>query len=137
MAIPKTNRPGLESIRTHMNRADRISQPYMAYLRIGALEMERSRRLKEKRNIMLQLEKLERRLESIDREKEMLRHLAENKPIARGQPQYCSEKELDQAFKKTTESQFEKEKVTERNVVVEEPSNDKVPLSNNGFRIRY
>jgi len=48
MAILKRNIRNLQDIRTHSGRVDEAHQPYKAYMKIAALEMEKVRRGKGK-----------------------------------------------------------------------------------------
>ena len=68
MAIPKKN---LQDIRTHEGKPNR-GLPYKTYLRIGALEMERSRRGKERDSALKRVRSIEARFREIEAEKRML-----------------------------------------------------------------
>lgn len=62
-------RKGLGNIRTNADRVEGSNATYKAYLRIGALEMEKARRLNEKRQIDQRTKIIEARIEQIDDEK--------------------------------------------------------------------
>lgn len=72
MPIPKTAKKGLGSIRTNMDRAFRGIPPHKAYLRIGSLEMEKARRMKEKEALLARLGVIEARCRELDEEKHRL-----------------------------------------------------------------
>ena len=60
---------GLKDIRTHAGRADLIAEPYSAFLRIGALEMEKARRRKERENAINRVNSIDARFKEIEAEK--------------------------------------------------------------------
>jgi len=72
MAIPKGNRRSLQDIRTFSGRVDQTFQPYRAYLKIGALEMEKARRNKERENAIHRVSIIEERFQAIEVEKDAL-----------------------------------------------------------------
>jgi hypothetical protein len=77
----KANLRGLRDIRTRSGRVDRVGVPYMAYMKIGCLEMEKARREKEKDSAQSRIRNLDKRLEEIEAEKDAtLRDLGERKP---------------------------------------------------------
>lgn len=63
---------GVQNIRTHAGRADRSGQPYQAYFRIGALEMEMARRTKERESAMARVNNIDARVREIEAEKNAL-----------------------------------------------------------------
>ena len=70
MAIPKTkNIRGLQNIRSRSGMADQTTEPYRAFLRIGALEMEKARRGKERESAMLRVKAIDERFREIEAEK--------------------------------------------------------------------
>ena len=87
MAIPSTRRRGLRDIRTHTALAHHASKPYLTFLRIGALEMERVRREAERDNAIARVRDLDARCREIDAEKDgLLRAIGERRgsPAQRG-----------------------------------------------------
>ena len=65
----KSNLRGLKDIRTRSGSVDRSDVPYMAYMKISCLEMERARRNQEKFSAQTRISNLDKRLEEIDMEK--------------------------------------------------------------------
>lgn len=78
MAIPETkNIRGLQNIATRSGITDQMSEPYRAFLRIGALEMEKARRGKERKSAMLRVQAIDQRFREIEAEKaELLKIVA-------------------------------------------------------------
>lgn len=72
MSIPKKTIRGVQSIRTISGRSDPVSEPYKAFLRIGALEMEKARRGKERQSAMDRVRNIEARFRQIEDEKAAL-----------------------------------------------------------------
>ncbi|MCF8036104.1 MAG: hypothetical protein K9K62_04450 [Desulfobacteraceae bacterium] len=68
---------GLQSIRTLSGKADLISEPYRAYMRITALEMEKARKEKERQSAMARVESIDARFREIESEKANLFALLE------------------------------------------------------------
>jgi hypothetical protein len=68
----KTNSRGLREIRTHSGRVNRVGIPYMAYMNISCLEMEKARREKEKLSALNRISDIEKRLLEIESEKDAL-----------------------------------------------------------------
>jgi len=68
----KSNLKGMKDIRTHSGRVDRVGVPYMAYMKISCLEMERARRERERRAAMSRINIIDSRLAEIDNEKDGL-----------------------------------------------------------------
>ncbi len=78
MAVPKRNARGLQDIRTLSGNVDQKSVPHRAFMRITVLEMEKSRREKERESAMHRVKNIEARFREIDAEKdEILRALGE------------------------------------------------------------
>jgi len=74
----KANLRGLRDIRTHSGRVDRVEVPYMAYMKISCLEMEKTRREKERASSEARIRNLDKRLEEIEGEKDAtLKNLGE------------------------------------------------------------
>ncbi|MGB6064509.1 MAG: hypothetical protein WBG50_06850 [Desulfomonilaceae bacterium] len=77
------NSRGLRDIRTNSGRVERVGIPYMAYMNISCLEMEKARRQKEKISALTRVSVLENRLKEIEVEKDvLLRKLGERKQDA-------------------------------------------------------
>ena len=60
---------GLRDIRTHSGRVDAAGVPYMQYMKISALEMERARRNTEKVSAEARITNINARLAEIESEK--------------------------------------------------------------------
>jgi len=76
----KENIRGLRDIRTRSGRVDRDDAPYMAYMKIGSLEMEKARREKEKSSAEFRIRNIDMRLAEIEVEKDAtLKSLGERK----------------------------------------------------------
>jgi hypothetical protein len=69
MPSPKRAIRGLQNIRTGSGTSDQVSEPYKAFLRIGALEMEKSRRGKEKECAVIRVQNIDARFREIEAEK--------------------------------------------------------------------
>ena len=75
MAIPRKT---MRDIRTLSGKVDRIANPYIAYMQITCLEMEKARKGREKVSALRRVENLDGRLRDIEAEKaSLLRALAE------------------------------------------------------------
>ena len=75
MAIPRKT---MRDIRTLSGRVDRIANPYMAYMQITCLEMEKARKGNERASALQRVEIINTRLRGIETEKAvLLRALAE------------------------------------------------------------
>lgn len=59
----------MQNIRTRSGTSDQVSEPYKAFLRIGALEMEKSRRGKEKECAVIRVQNIDARFREIEAEK--------------------------------------------------------------------
>lgn len=59
----------MQNIRTRSGTSDQVSEPYKAFLRIGSLEMEKSRRGKEKVCAVIRVENIDARFREIEAEK--------------------------------------------------------------------
>jgi hypothetical protein len=69
MAVPTK---GLNNIRTLSGRVDQVSLPYRIYMQITCLEMERSRRDKERQSASQRIMEIDARLKQIDQAKQEL-----------------------------------------------------------------
>ena len=79
MAIPRKT---MRDIRTLSGRVDRIANPYMAYMQITCLEMEKARKGRERASALQRVEILNGRLRDIETEKAALvRALAEREAV--------------------------------------------------------
>ncbi len=65
MAVPR----GLKNIRTLAGKVDRIAEPYRAYMQVTCLEMEKARRMTERRSASQRIRDLDSRLREIEVEK--------------------------------------------------------------------
>lgn len=75
MAMPRKT---MRDIRTLSGRVDRIANPYMAYMQITCLEMEKARKGRERASALQRVEIINARLRDIEAEKAtLLRALAE------------------------------------------------------------
>jgi hypothetical protein len=72
MTIPKRTIRGLQDVRTLSGNVDRIAQPYMAYMKITCLEMEKARRSKERESAMHRVKNIDARFKEIEVEKDTL-----------------------------------------------------------------
>jgi len=69
MSLP---RKSTRDIKTLSGRVDRIANPYMAYMQITCLEMEKARKGREKESALQRVQNLDARLGEIEREKAAL-----------------------------------------------------------------
>ena len=89
-----TPRRSMRDIKTISGKVDRIANPYMAYMQITCLEMEKARRGRERASALHRIGNLDGRIRDIDAEKgALLRALAERgaapgvaTPSAAGRP---------------------------------------------------
>jgi hypothetical protein len=72
MAIQKKILRGVRDLRTLSGRVDAGSIPYMGYMKIASLEMERARREKEKDSAMHLIRSIDARFQDIEAEKHRL-----------------------------------------------------------------
>lgn len=78
MAIPKRYRRSLQDIRILSGTLEATSAPYMAYMKVSCLEMERARRETEKASAMARVNSIDARIKEIEAEKDvLLRSLSE------------------------------------------------------------
>lgn len=73
----------MRDIKTLSGRVDRIANPYMAYMQITCLEMEKVRKGREKESALKRLQDLDARLYEIEREKASLLHALAERGAAR------------------------------------------------------
>lgn len=69
MSFPKRNLKGVQDIHTHSGRMDEAHQPYKAYMKIAALEMEKARRGEERKSAMRRVKTIDARFKEIEDEK--------------------------------------------------------------------
>jgi hypothetical protein len=70
----------VRDIRTYSGRVDAGGVPYMGYLKIGCLEMEKARREKERDGALARVRNIDSRIHDIDTERDLiLRKLGEHK----------------------------------------------------------
>ncbi len=75
MSVPRRT---MRDIKTLSGRVDRIANPYMAYMQITCLEMEKARKGRERASALARLESLNTRMREIEVEKaSLLRALSE------------------------------------------------------------
>lgn len=72
MPVPKPAVRGVEDIRTHSGRTEETRLPHQALLRVAWLEMEKHRRVEEKRSATRRVRSIERRVEEIEAEQDEL-----------------------------------------------------------------
>lgn len=76
----------MRDIKTLSGRVDRIANPYMAYMQITCLEMERARKGREKTAALQRVQSIDSRLGEIDLQKaSLLRGLSERTAPAFGE----------------------------------------------------
>lgn len=63
---------GLQDIRTLSGRVDMVSEPYRAFMRITALEMEKERKGVERRSAVQRVQNIDARFRDIEAEKDVL-----------------------------------------------------------------
>ena len=69
----------VRDIRTYSGRVDAGGVPYLAYMKIGCLEMEKARREKERNSALERIRNIDSRINDIDAEKSIiLKKLGEN-----------------------------------------------------------
>ncbi len=74
----RTPQRGLRDIRTYSGRVDRIGIPYMAYMRISCMEMEKARRDRERQSALARIKNIDERLADLEAEKDaVLKRLGE------------------------------------------------------------
>ncbi len=69
----------VRDIRTYSGRVDAGGVPYLGYMKISCLEMEKARREKERNSALARIKNIDSRISDIDAEKKIiLRKLGEN-----------------------------------------------------------
>ena len=82
----QSNRRGLSTMRTHINRRLPVSrQPHEIYMKLTALEIERSRRVTERDAMNRRIQLLEERLKEIEVEQADLNRLLGDRPVSSSQ----------------------------------------------------
>ena len=77
----------VRDIRTYSGRVDAGGVPYLGYLKIGCLEMEKARREKERDGALARVRNIDSRINDIEAEKSLiLEKLNENKERKQGLP---------------------------------------------------
>jgi hypothetical protein len=72
MAPPKRTIQGMQDIKTISGKPDIVNEPYRAYMRITAIEMEKARKNKERESALHRVRNIEARFKEIEAEKEKL-----------------------------------------------------------------
>jgi len=72
MPVPTGKIRGLQDIRTHAGRAEDIRLPHQALLRVAWLEMEKYRRVTEKRTAVHRVQSIDERVREIELEQHRL-----------------------------------------------------------------
>jgi hypothetical protein len=86
---------GLQDIRTLSGRVDMISEPYRAFMRITALEMEKERRGIERRSAVQRVQNIDARFRDIEAEKDaLLTSLGEREKGRSPSTSYMKSKEI-------------------------------------------
>ncbi len=80
--IRKSPIKGIQDIRTHAGKVDHQSHPHMAYMRIGCLEMEKARKIKEKAGAQRRIDIIDHRLREIENEKADIQLILGDRPDA-------------------------------------------------------
>jgi hypothetical protein len=63
---------GIRDIRTYSGRVDVAGVPYLAYMKISCLEMEKARRGKERNSVISRIRNINSRIRDIDAERDMI-----------------------------------------------------------------
>lgn len=63
---------GLRDLRTRSGRVDRAHVPYLAYMKISCLEMEKARRAKERQSAQTRIDSIDERVAELNAEKDAL-----------------------------------------------------------------
>ncbi|MDE1461472.1 hypothetical protein [Spartinivicinus poritis] len=74
MGSPTKARPGMADIKTMSGKADQRHLSYRSYFKLGALEIQRMRKLKEREAAMSRIDNIDRCLNRIDHELTELRN---------------------------------------------------------------
>ena len=73
MPVTKRNLRGLRNIRTHSGSDGEADQSHRAYMKLACLEMERARRVMERKNAVRRLKTIDDRILGIEAEEATLR----------------------------------------------------------------
>ena len=77
----------VRDIRTYSGRVDAGGVPYLGYLKVGCLEMEKARREKEREGALARVRNIDSRINDIETEKSLiLEKLGENQDRKQGLP---------------------------------------------------
>jgi hypothetical protein len=90
---------GVQNIRTHAGKVDHQSHPHMAYMRIGCLEMEKERKIKEKAGAQRLIDMINQRLQEIEDEKADIQLILGDKPDTGNSRENDCEPETGGGFK--------------------------------------
>lgn len=63
---------GLRDIRTYSGKVDVAGVPYLAYMKISCLEMEKARREKERNSVISRMRNIDFRIRDIDAERDII-----------------------------------------------------------------
>ena len=75
----------VRDIRTYSGRVDAGGVPYLAYMKIGCLEMEKARREKERNSALERIRNIDSRISDIDAERDLiLKELGKNQETQAG-----------------------------------------------------
>ncbi|MCX4028910.1 hypothetical protein H0A36_05750 [Endozoicomonas sp. SM1973] len=78
MGSPTKPRPGMTDIKTMSGKTDQRHLSYRSYFKLGALEIQRMRKLKEREATMLRIDNIDKSLSRIDHELIELRNQLNN-----------------------------------------------------------
>ncbi len=116
MPVASRQRKSLNNIRTNSDRVDMSASSYKAYLRVGALEMEKARRMKEKQQLEERLHAINVRCRELDAEKKRILSA-----IGQGQMTVAPEKQgIGTVIPKNTMSTKDQERMVDEIKQVEE-----------------
>lgn len=90
---------GVQHLRTMAGRSDQSGKPYQAYFRIGALEMEKARKAKERESAMARVNNIDDRCHEIEAEKKALLKIVSADNQAEGQKKNSSKQRAPGNFK--------------------------------------
>lgn len=69
MPVGNRNTRGIQDIRTHSGRVHRSLPSYMAFMKVTALEMEKVRKLEERKSALCRVQIVDARIAEIEKEK--------------------------------------------------------------------
>lgn len=157
MAIASRKIRSLRDIRTNADRCDQFVDPYKGYLRLGTLEMERARKLKERANLEERLRVIEDRCRQLDAEKEAILKIINQQSVDMGHkkqvipitrnvrkqdiaghhPHKYVEPASKKSAKKTTDPHMPQKELSATIQVDEQPVFSDLKPGSGGFKIRY